>query len=543
MAKRRPAQKRVNAPRIAVEQTQERQQWLFRILVTALIVLVYGFYLAHQVNLTVGDLGRHLKNGQLFIENGLIPKINLYSYAYPDYPFINHHWGTGVVFYAIERLGGFTGLSVAFIVVSMVTFWIFINLATKYSSFAIAAPIAVIVLPILITRHEARPELFSYLFSGLFLQLLWGYKYGRLGFRWLFILPILEIFWVNLHIYFFIGVVLIAVYLLESVVSFLTKKKPQVRGEIAGLTVVLLLTILAACLNPAGISGVMYPFFILNEYGVPVIENYSVGAILRAGYNFLPLIYFVIIFSLISLSWVYAVIKNRSSLSLGNFLLSAFFFAMAWSAIRNFAFFAYFALPLAAVNLKNLLGEEDKTSLSPSILKVSVALIGIVFVLIMINPAYFVSSNRGRVGIGLEEANGAAAEFLRKEKVQGPIFNNFDVAGYLVYYLFPGQRVFVDNRPEAYPARFFTDIYFPMQSDEAKWATTSHDYGFNVIVFNYRERSARGEQFIVRRVLDPMWAPVYLDKNIIILAKRDGPNQRVIAKYELPKERVLMQSN
>jgi len=543
MAKRRPAQKRVNAPRIAVEQTQERQQWLFRILVTALIVLVYGFYLAHQVDLTVGDLGRHLKNGQLFIENGLIPKINLYSYAYPDYPFINHHWGTGVVFYSIERLGGFAGLSVAFIAVSMVTFWIFINLATKYSSFAIAAPIAVIVLPILITRHEARPELFSYLFSGLFLQLLWGYKYGRLGFRWLFILPILEIFWVNLHIYFFIGVVLIAVYLLESVVSFLTKKKPQVRGEIAGLTVVLLLTILAACLNPAGISGVIYPFFILNEYGVPVIENYSVGAILRAGYNFLPLIYFVIIFSLISLSWVYAVIKNRSSLSLGNFLLSAFFFAMAWSAIRNFAFFAYFALPLAAVNLKNLLGEEDKTSLSPSILKVSVALIGIVFVLIMINPAYFVSSNRGRVGIGLEEANGAAAEFLRKEKIQGPIFNNFDVASYLVYYLFPGLRVFVDNRPEAYPVRFFTDIYFPMQSDEAKWADTSHDYGFNVIVFNYRERSARGEQFIVRRVLDPMWAPVYLDKNIIILAKRDGPNQPVIAKYELPKERVLMQSN
>ena len=105
------------------------------------------------------------------------------------------------------------------------------------------------------------------------------------------------------------------------------------------------------------------------------------------------------------------------------------------------------------------------------------------------------------------------------------------------------QRVFVDNRPEAYPAAFFTDVYFPMQSDEAKWAAISRDYGFNAIVFNYRERSVRGEQFIVRRVLDPMWAPVYLDKDIIILAKRDGPNQPVIAKYELPKERVLMQSN
>lgn len=417
MAKKRPAQKRDSAPKLAVQQTQERQQWLFRILVTALLLSVYGFYLAHQVNLTVGDLGRHLKNGQLFIETGLIPKINLYSYAYPDYPFINHHWGSGVVFYVIERLGGFAGLSVAFIIVSMVTFWIFINLATKYSSFAIAAPIAVIVLPILITRHEMRPELFSYLFSGLFLQVLWDYKYGRLGFRWLFILPILEIFWVNLHIYFFIGVVLIAVYLLESVVNVLTQKKQQnIREQVKGLGVILLSTIFAACLNPAGISGAIYPFLILNEYGMPVIENYSVEAILRAGYNFLPLIYFLIILGLLSLSWVYAVIKNRSSLSLGNFLLSVAFFVMAWSAIRNFALFAYFALPLAAVNLKGLVGGEDKTSSSRSILKVSAALAVIALVLVIIKPAYFVSSNRGRVGIGLEEANGAAGEFLLKEK-------------------------------------------------------------------------------------------------------------------------------
>jgi len=544
MAKRRSAQKKASVPKIAVQQIQANQQLPFRILVTALLLLVYGFYLAHQINLTVGDLGRHLKNGQLFIENGLIPKVNLYSYAYPDYPFINHHWGSGVVFYVIERLGGFSGLSVAFIGISMVTFLIFINVASKYSSFAIAAPIAVIVLPILITRDEMRPELFSYLFGGLFLQLLWGYKYGRLGFRWLFILPILEILWVNLHIYFFIGIFLVGAYLFEALVVLLfDKNQRNARDQVKGLAVILLLTIGAACLNPAGISGAIYPLLILNEYGFPVIENYSVAGILRAGYNFLPLIYFLIILGLLSLSWIYAIVKNRSSLSLGNFLLSVFFFAMAWSAIRNFAFFAYFALPLAAFNLKNFPVEKDKASSAPSILKVSTAVVGIAFLLIIIKPAYFVSSNRGRVGIGLEEANGAAAEFLRKEKIQGPIFNNFDVAGYLVYYLYPEQRVFVDNRPEAYPAAFFTDVYFPMQSDEAKWSTASRDYGFNVIVFNHRERSVRGEQFIIRRVLDPKWAPVYLDKAIIILAKRDGPNQAVIAKYELPKEKVLVQSN
>jgi hypothetical protein len=544
MAKRRPASKRDNIPRVAVAQTKERPQFLFRIFVTALLLSVYGFYLAHQFNLTVGDLGRHLKNGQLFIETGLIPKINLYSYAYPDYPFINHHWGTGVVFYVIERFGGFAGLSIAFIGISMATFLVFINVAVKYSSFAIATPIAVIVLPVLITRHEVRPELFSCLFCGLFLQVLWGYKYGKLGFRWLFILPILEIFWVNLHIYFFIGVFLVAVYLFESLVVFPFRKNQQnVRRQVKELAAILFLTVIATVLNPAGVSGAIYPFLILNEYGVPVIENYSVGAILQAGYVFLPLIYFAIVFGAVSLSWIYAAIKNRSSLSLGNFLLSGFFFAMAWSAIRNFAFFAYFALPLAAINLKNFPGTQSKTRSSPSILKISAALAGIAFLLVVINPAYFVSSNRGRVGIGLEEANGAAAEFFLREKIQGPIFNNFDVAGYLVYYLFPDYRAFVDNRPEAYPAAFFTDVYFPMQSDEEKWAAISRHYGFNVIVFNYRERSVQGEQFIIRRVLDPLWAPVFFDKDIIILAKRDGPNQPVVQKYELPKDRVLERSN
>ena len=197
----------------------------------------------------------------------------------------------------------------------------------------------------------------------------------------------------------------------------------------------------------------------------------------------------------------------------------------------------------SAVNLKNLLGDQGKASSSPSILKVSASLAVISLVLIVIKPAYFVSSNRGRVGIGLEEANSAAADFFLKEKIQGPIFNNFNVGPYLIYHLYPGQRVFIDNRAEAYPAAFFSDVYFPIQADEAKWANISHHYGFNVIVFNYRERSVRSEQFIIRRVLDPMWAPVFFDRHIIILAKRDGPNQSIVAKYELPKESVLVRSN
>ena len=86
--------------------------------------------------------------------------------------------------------------------------------------------------------------------------MLWGLQYGRLGFRWLFILPILEIFWVNLHIYFFIGIFLVGAYLCESLVVLLFgKNQENVRDQVKGLAVILLLTIGAACLNPAGDIG------------------------------------------------------------------------------------------------------------------------------------------------------------------------------------------------------------------------------------------------------------------------------------------------
>jgi hypothetical protein len=482
-------------------------------------------------------------NGQLFVQQLSIPTDNLYSYTYPDYPFVNHHWGSGVIFYLVEALTGFPGLTVFFIVLSLLTLLLFFDLAVRYGSFALAAPLALLVIPVLITRHEVRPEVFSYFLSGLFLQVLLRYKYGNLSSRWLFCLPLLQIFWVNLHIYFFIGFFLVGAFVLESLIGWVFQKDREELVRVKSLALTLFLTVLAACLNPSGVTGAVYPFLILKGYEVPVIENYPVHAVLREGIPFLPFPYFVIVLGLLCFSWLYAAVKAPKSLSVANFLLSLFFSLFAWWAIRNFAFFAYFVLPLTAMNLKNLFGNEDRASSSLSTLRVSAALVGIAIVLILINPVYLLSSGRGPRGVGLEEGNTAAAEFFVKEKLQGPIYNNYDVGAYLIYFLYPSHRVFIDNRPEAYPTSFFTDIYLPLHLDGKKWQSVSGQYGFNVLFFNHRDRSSWGEQFMIQRLLDPAWAPVYFDKTVLILLRRNGPNQATIAKYELPKERILAPSN
>ncbi len=303
------------------------------------------------------------------MQHRLVAHTNLFSYTFPDQPFVNHHWGSGVIFYAIERALGFDGLSLIYIALNLATFLIFLAVATKYSSFTLAAPLAVVAIPVLITRDEVRPELFSYVFGGVFLAILWGYQRDRFGLGWLLLLPVLEGVWVNLHIYFFLGILLIGVFLFEATVKYFFERSPRNRNRLLGLAGAGLLAALSSCINPAGIGG--------------------------------------------------------------------------------------------------------------------------------------------------------------------------DVGGYLIYYLYPPHRVFVENRPETYPAAFFNDVYFPLQRDESQWLKFSDQFGFNVIVFNHRDRSSLGEQFIIRRVLDPAWAPVFFDGHIMILLKRFGPNQSTIAKYELPKEKIL----
>ena len=107
---------------------------------------------------------------------------------------------------------------------------------------------------------------------------------------------------------------------------------------------------------------------------------------------------------------------------------------------------------------------------------------GVAVLLLLINPAFFFAGGRGAFGIGLKEGNLAALEFFRSEHLQGPIFNTFDVGSYLTYGLYPRERVYVDNRPEAYPATFFTEDYFPLLVNEEKWRSHLVTNKFNIIV-------------------------------------------------------------
>jgi hypothetical protein len=128
-----------------------------------------------------------------------------------------------------------------------------------------------------------------------------------------------------------------------------------------------------------------------------------------------------------------------------------------------------------------------------------------------------------------------SAEFFKAEKLSGAIFNNYDIGGYLIYHLFPQEQVFVDNRPESYSGDFFQKIYIPMQQSEDVWKKYEQQYDFNVIYFSRHDLTPWAQPFLIRRLQDPAWAPVYTDAFVLILLKRNDENRSVIERFEIPK--------
>ncbi len=515
-----------------------------------LVVVLLCLSFPRRVSLTTADLGRHIKNGEEFFQTHRPQTTNYYSYTEPEYHAVNHHWLSGVVFYLIWKYcGGFDGVSIFYFGVCLATFWIYFRLARRIGGFDCALAAAVLCLPLMTMRLEIRPEGFSVLFIGIYLSLLWEWKEGRISRRWLWAIPAFQLIWVNLHIYFVFGLFVIGVYFIDALL---------VRRDRGAAMILLRLGLLslAMCLvNPFGWEGLMTPFTIFREYGYPVGENQSVWFEHSQNPSNPLYIHLETVWLLALVAVLGAVLRRGWR---GHFLALAFlgvFGILSFQAIRNIGQFGFVFLPFFSGSLRCLV--ENRTVLERCV-KIGAACvaIGIAVGVMMSRNFYYTPFYRSGIArmmkdeneanrwwlvvlknpkllFGLEPRVNASAEFFQEMEIQGPIFNNYDIGGYLIFHFFPKWRVFVDNRPEAYSVSFFEYVYIPMQENEFIWKKVDERYQFNCIFFAWRDRTPWAQPFLLRRVRDPQWAPVYFDRDVLILVKRNEKNAELIRRHEI----------
>jgi len=508
-----------------------------------LLVIIF----AQKIELSVIDLGRHLENGRLIFSQSDILFKNFYSYTEPNHAFINHHWLAGVIFYATYLVGGFNLLSIFNILLALAVFFAFFKIASKRAGFYLPAVLSLPVILLFSERVEIRPEIFSYLFLAL-TWLIW--ETDKLSTkRKLFILLPLFILWANVHIYFFLGLALIAFKLAEK---FLWQAFNETTGNLklklknaffkVKTDFLNWLLLVSVCLiTPNHWRGLFYPFNILQSYGYQVAENKSIFFLqnLMLNYNFsiFKLLLILLIIGLAA-NWFFHQKPRWFDLFFGIFIS-----ALALFASRNLALFALVALVLISTSLKRPLEflwsgiVANYQGMSAKIKKYFPIFPGtlIIFLIIFLSLDYQGRNNflKGNFGLGLNAGETDSFQFFKDSGLSGPIFNNYDGGSALIFGLDNQEKVFVDNRPEAYSPLFFTDTYLPMQNDAAKWQETLAQYNFKLVYFAHTDSTPWGRTFLNRILADSDWSLVYFDRYYVILARKSEISAELLNKYAI----------
>ena len=519
-----------------------------------LLFILLGFVLLFYSGKIVfinADLGRHIKNGEVISQTFKPFQTNFYSLTEKDYPVINHHWGSGVLFYYIYRGFGFKGISFFYAVVSVLTFLIFFIVTKKLSNFSLAYFFSLLFLPLITNRVEIRPEGLSYFFLAVFLSLLIYHKLNVIRFRWLCALPLIQILWVNTHIFFIFGPLFILIFGMDAFIH-------QRDRSLTRKYVFLFLADMMCCLvNPAGLEGALIPLTIFKEYGYMLAENQPVIFMQKRFPENHIYPYFEICFAVLVAGLAGCIRRNNWSKFIIPVCIIAGVSLLAWRAVRILALFGYLAMPFAA-NSWHIITEKGKRyaqAIQRGLLVTGICIIafGLTSKNKIVSPYY--NLHNGYVKIqkhsgwwlkdvvmnywsmpGLLPQAQDSAEFFLRLNTEGPVFNNYDIGSYLIFYLFPKYRVFVDNRPEAYSSAFFKSIYIPMQEKETVWQEALARYQFNVIYFYRLDMTPWAQTFLIERVKDPVWAPIYVDDFSIIFLRRNDANDPAIRRFELSKE-------
>lgn len=487
------------------------------ILPAALIVLM-GLFSVHTLTSIYQDIGRHIRVGQILWETGVIPSTNYFSFTVPDFPFVNHHWLGGVALYGANRAVGLQGIILVKAFLMMLAFGLALAAAWRPR---LAIPSVVIGLASLVTlveRTDARPEVLSFLFLGWFLFVLYRYPHTRL----LWTLPIIQLLWVNTHIYFFMGLFLVLAWwvgeLFRSGASALHGKRHWVLALLVGV---------ATLCNPSGWDGAVYPITMWSNYGYAIVENKSLFFLRPFGYPMMTSVALGCTILITALSFVLN--RRRILKNIDGVIVFVATTVLALIMVRNFPLLALVALPIALRNIE----ESDWYMHSRQLMVGALIILALLGVSVVTNQVYDQAGMGGRrFGLSVPSGFQEPVDFFRSARLRGPVFNNFDIGSFLIWKL-PEERVFIDGRPEAYPEEFIKNTYIRMQEDVHAWKSESERFAINTIFWNYQDITPWSQEFVTRITKDPQWVSVYLDSRIIILVRNIPANAAIISQYRI----------
>ena len=511
-----------------------------------LITLLLYVYLNMCSELRDPDIWLHLKTGEYIVQHRTIPYRDIFSSTVLGKQWIDHSWLLQVLFYLVFHLGGPDNLIFLSAITVTVSFLLLFFCVYKQRQH-----LAIIVSTLFITifasriRFNIRPENLSIFFFSLYLLLLTRH----ISKKWIFLLPLAQLIWVNCHGFFILGPLLVAVFILAEKLKRLeilpwewNKIELLDTQYYRNLVRVFILVCLVSFINPYGYKGALYPLWV----------TFSSTEASRIFYAYiqelLPLWHFK--FELASPYYILIAVSapifllNFKRINIAYLMMWLIFLAISFRVNRNIIFFNFIAfltisdLLTRGLNVKRYIFNVFFDKLK-YLLRYALMIIIIVGIVkknrsILESSYYIFEENRIKgslLGVISDLYPNKAVDFILKNDLPDNIFNLFNHGSYFIYHLFPNKKVFIDGRTELYGGDFFINYQKILNVEREAIEDSFRRYNINTVVLS-SGHSNIGE--LSRYLFDkPDWVLVYFDKDSMIFLKNTLQNETLITKLKV----------
>jgi len=519
-------------------------------LVVVASVFCLIFVVAHRAIFDL-DIWLHLKTGELILKNRIIPSHDIFSFTLKAKPWVDHEWLFQVISYLVYSKWEAEGLIILQCCIILLSFWVLFLIGYRVIKSYLEVALFIFVAAYASTsRFNIRPDMFSLFFFILYLYFLRFYIDKKI----IWLLVPLQVIWTNFHGYFFLGPLLILLFITAE---FLRRKIKSLPGQwetgfaltdIANrrLKKIFLFILLACIINPAGLKGALYPFdiakgLLLGRAQVFFRDIQELQSTLLVGKHLTNFGYYKLIvifcFSLI--------VINFKRVKLVDMLLVLFFLPFSFT-LRNMAFFSFLCFTIIISYLPQTISAISVNIRVETPLRKLLYLFryGIAIALIVLfgqrintilaQSYYDFDSKELKsplFGIDYGRYPKKAVDFILDHSVSPNMLNDFNSGAYLIGRAYPERKVFIDGRTELYGPEFFKKYSDLMKGDvsvfdeiidkyrlETILLSTTSDFLYDIIKHIYRS---------------PQWKLVFLDNSGIVFLKDSPSHQEIINRYKI----------
>ncbi len=490
------------------------------------------------------DFWFHAKYGEVIWKTHSLPFADFFSHTAYGAPAVPYEWLFQVVLYLVHQTGGFTGVSFLILIFTLGYLLMFRKILQDIFQLGFLPRVILVGSLFFLTYNfwVERPQSVAFFLFMLVLYLVLKMVFlNRNQLVWT--IPLFWI-WTNLHASMILGLYLFFGFGLVMMVVGAIHESPKPRAHHDAplqLLIYGVINLVVTLLPPLGtkVYQLLYLFYQKHDFITQAIEEwvplYQVQTVL--------LLYFAI---MAVAGGMYLWAFWKSEVRSQKYELNKSSQAETGHFVDRTSYFLL--LPLIPLGLFVISGVRQTPFSMPAIFLLAVPFLQqfkislgkhyfwmlVLAIYIVLTIGYY---NYREDSLSIKYNYPFKAMAFVQKNIRGNMFNEYHVGGFLMYYLGPSLKTFIDGR---------TDMFLPTVLPEylqftRKTDLSDADYfrAFSGLVSKYHISWAMlttnkySLSWRLGRILEDsgLWTPVYFDDNSRIYVKNDGPDGKLVSSF------------